>query len=600
MANVFEIEQSIRRKIELIDSRDNKTGFGLYRKLQGGSASVKEVSVDEQRILDLQDIIQKHIGFWRKYPDLFLDFLKPVDSTFNIFFFQRIFLRATFRYQFTYFTFTRGFSKSFLSVMSLYLKCVLYPNIKVFTCTAGKEQASNIAKEKIEELWDFIPQLKNEIAKEHFGKDYVRLDFKNGSRFDVLQVQNTSRGARRHCGLIEEVILVDGDKLNEIIIPTMNINRRCRNGLIDPEEIHKSQIYVTTAGFKDTFAYNKLIQLMAWQVTQGNAFCMIGDYRIPMMYDLIDQETIDNLKNDGTYNEESIAREYNSIWSGMIEGAYYSSEVFDKSRILQKAETGYVPAKKGKESSFYIVSVDVGRLVAQTVATVIKVTKMGNKYYKSLVNVFVYEGKHFETQALQIKKLIDEFNAEKLVIDANGLGRGLVDFLMIDSIDPKTGQLYPPYSVCNDHNYDNAKREDSIPMIHNFVASEQDNSNMHINLLSQLQSGNLMLLQDEKSAKARLQETKEGREMSSKRRAEYLRPYNLTSILKTEMLNLKSKIEGRYLRLDRVNKKIGKDKFSAIEMGLYYIKQNYDDTLNAQKKKKSKFSNAMFFSKGSF
>lgn len=42
------------------------------------------------------------------------------------------------RYRIFYAVFSRGFSKSFLAVMSLMLKCVLYPGAKVATVADGK------------------------------------------------------------------------------------------------------------------------------------------------------------------------------------------------------------------------------------------------------------------------------------------------------------------------------------------------------------------------------------------------------------------------------------------------------------------------------
>ena len=118
---------------------------------------------------------------------------------------------------------TRAFSKSFLSVMILMIRCVLYPGAKLFVCSGGKEQATNIAKEKIEEICDLIPAFKKEIdwrqGKSHFGKDYIKLEFRNGSRLDVVAVRESTRGGRRHGGLIEEAILIDGEKLNTVILP---------------------------------------------------------------------------------------------------------------------------------------------------------------------------------------------------------------------------------------------------------------------------------------------------------------------------------------------------------------------------------------------
>ena len=61
------------------------------------------------------------------------------------------------------------------------------------------------------------------------------------------------------------------------------------------------------------------------------------------------------------------------------------------------------------------------------------------------------------------------------------------------------------------------------------------------------------------------------------------------------MLNLKEQREGKYLTLDPVNKKIKKDKFSAFEYGLYYIKILEE---SGKKKKRERISDFMFFTPG--
>ena len=58
-------------------------------------------------------------------------------------------------------------------------------------------------------------------------------------------------------------------------------------------------------------------------------------------------------------------------------------------------------------------------------------------------------------------------------------------------------------------------------------------------------------------------------------------------ILKEEMMNLREENEGVNIILKQANKGIKKDKFSAFEYGLYYIKEEEDN-----KKKKKRFNAA--------
>jgi hypothetical protein len=73
--------------------------------------------------------------------------------------------------------------------------------------------------------------------------------------------------------------------------------------------------------------------------------------------------------------------------------------------------------------------------------------------------------------------------------------------------------------------------------------------------------------------------------MKPEERANYLHPFTLTSILKEEMMNLREENEGVNIILKQANKGIRKDKFSAFEYGLYYIKHEEEN-----KKKKKKFN----------
>lgn len=228
------------------------------------SSNRKKVGLSEERIREIIPVARQYIAYWREYPDMFIDFLLEQGNPqeFKFFFYQRVFLRAAMRHQYIYAVFPRAYSKSFLSMMVLMCRCVLYPKCKLFVTSGGKEQAAGIVKEKVQEICTLIPAFKKEIDWTRGvtleGKDYVKYVFKNGSYFDNIAARESSRGKRRHGGLIEECVGVDGQILSEVIIPTMNISRMCMDGTTHPEEqLNKSQIYITTAGFKNTFPYVK-------------------------------------------------------------------------------------------------------------------------------------------------------------------------------------------------------------------------------------------------------------------------------------------------------------------------------------------------------
>ena len=559
------------------------------------STKRKKIGLSEERIEAIKPALRQYIAFWREYPDLFIDFLQDggdptKEKKLKFYFYQRVFLRAAMRYKYVYMTFPRAYSKSFLSVMVLMCRCILYPRSKLFVTSGGKEQAAGIVKEKVTEICTLVPAFDRELdrrpGKTREGKDYVQYVFKNSSYFDNIAASEKSRGKRRHGGLVEECVGVDGDILSQVIIPTMNVSRLCMDGTTQPDEtLNKSQIYVTTAGYKGTFAYDKLIQLLVWMITEPHkAMIMGGTWRIPVLMKLLDKNFLQDLKRDGTFNEASFDREYESKWTGTAEDAFFNGEAFDRHRQLKKPE--YEHSGRSSGQSYYVLAVDVGRKGCDSVVCVFKVTPQSmGVAYKSLVNIYVLSDEHFEDQAIKLKQLYYKYKARRIVIDANGLGIGLVDYMIKSQTDSETNDFYPDFGVDNDDEgyykkYRTKQTEEGALFL--IKANAAINTEAHANAQSQLQSGKVKFLVDERIAKAKLLETNVGKNMKAEERAEYLKPFTLTSILKEEMMNLREENEGVNIILKRANKGIKKDKFSAWEYGLYYIK------LEEEKKKKRK------------
>lgn len=165
----------------------------------------KGAIITERRIDKHRGLYEKYCEFWSVYPDLFIDLITPSTSYFKLYFYQRYFLRLCMRYGRLVVIAPRAFSKSFISILAMYLMCMFRPGIKLFICAPGKAQSAKIAKEKIFEIWELFPLLKKEIIGDgNFGGDYVRLSFRNSSIFDVVSALNSQRGGRRGAGIIDE------------------------------------------------------------------------------------------------------------------------------------------------------------------------------------------------------------------------------------------------------------------------------------------------------------------------------------------------------------------------------------------------------------
>ena len=118
------------------------------------------------------------------------------------------------------------------------------------------------------------------------------------------------------------------------------------------------------------------------------------------------------------------------------------------------------------------------------------------------------------------------------------------------------------------------------------------NTEAHSYVQTQLSSGKIKYLIDETTAKLKLMETKMGQNMTPEKRAEYLMPFTLTTSLREQMLNLVEDNEGVNIILKQSSRGTPKDKFSAFEYGMLFIKREEERT---RKRKKYDISDLMLF-----
>lgn len=556
----------------------------------------QKIGFSEERIKAIIPIARQYVSFWREYPDIFVDFMQTghnpeIKPKLELRFYQRVFMRVAMRYRYVYAVYPRGYSKSFLAVLILIVRAVLYPGAKLFTSAGGKQQAAGILAEKVNEILDLIPAFQREIdwrpGKTKVQKDYCYYLFKNGSFIDNLAANERTRGKRRTAGVLEECASMDGNILQEILIPTMNISRMCADGTTQMDEIlNQAQLYITTAGYKNTFAYQKLISTLVQMIIEPDkGFILGGTYRVPIAFDMLNKNFVSDLKREGTFNEASFDREYGSHWTGTVEGAFFDGEKFDYSRQLQKPEKE--ASGRSSAHAYYVIAVDVGRKGCQSVACVFKVTpQVQGDAIKSLVNIYTFEDDHFEDQAIKIKKLYFKYKARRLVIDGNGLGIGLIDYMIKKQVD-KNGDIFPDFGIYNDEDgyYKKYRTNETVlDAIYIIKANAPINTEAYSIVQSQLESGRIKFLIDERTAKQKLLDTKVGKAMSPEQRNEYLMPFQLTSNLKEEMLNLREENEGINIILKQASKSIKKDKFSALCYGMYYIKTEEENKRRRGKK----------------
>ena len=533
------------------------------------------------------------------YPDIFADLMTPRTSSFSMFFEQRMVIRAMARYRQGFFTFTRGFSKSFLAFYNKYTTCMFIPRHKAFIVAGTKAQAALIAREKvIDDLWVKFPLLANEMRKFKVANktktpykssgDSVEFDFSNGSVFDVIGGQ--MRGGRRHSGIFEEVITLDPVYTNETVIPLLNTTRANIRGEVNPYEPQGQKTFITSAGWQGTFAYDKLVETLCLSLIDPDKYIVMGgSYEVLVMHGRLSEDTIREIISSPSYNADQVDREYRSIWSSAVSGAVFEPNSIVNMRKMKRAE---LKARQDIGKDFYVVASDLAYDgAADTTVVVIRVTPGEYRFSYRFVNLFTIDIANFETVANVLKQTCAKYQARLLVYDANGVGATLREHLN-KSTTTSDGTYLPAYGILNPpSNVENQLRkvrEKAFNICYEIKSGGQKGSEIHGIFLGKMTNGSVRFLIKSADALNKFSENKNFAMASKTVKDRYMKPYYYTDLFERELKNLDFKqdlVSDTMIRVIRRDDKIQKDFFSAAEYGIYAVVQEFE--LPYYKKKKS-------------
>lgn len=571
------------------------------------SSNSKQIKVlRKERVKEKLELYTEALNTFLTYPDILSDIMTPKNSHFSMFFAQRIVLRCMARHRQCFSTFTRAFSKSFLAFYKTYITSMLVPRHNSFVTAGTKSQAAQIAKEKvIKDLWVKFPLLKNEMQKrgnkEAYveGTDYAEFRFTSGSIFDV--VGGHPRGMRRHEGIFEEVIEQDPVVINEEIIPLMNAPRTNCRGEINPYEPQAQKNYITTAGYSGTFAYEKNLETLCYTVIDPEHYMILGgSYIIPLMHGRLEEQTIKEILSSPTFDKDSMEREYMSKWSGSVAGVAFSPSLITSLRTIVNAEQ---KPSKLEEEEFYVISADMAKDgSADTAVIIFKVKPKEYMFNFKAISLFTINSTDYEIVANELKKTIIRYNAKLFIYDANGIGAALRDWINKPTMDKNSGIPLPGFGIINPPesskkdliNYNNLET-----ICYEIKSGGTEGERIHKVFFSRMSNGSVRFLIKKSEALAKLQRNKNFLIASTAAKRKKLEPYQFMDLMEEELKNLIVTDTGDNIRstmkVERRNKKIQKDFFSAAEYGVYathiYLETAY---YNKKRRKKSGLSRAVF------
>ena len=508
-------------------------------------------------------------AFWYLYPDLFLDAVRPKDPEtgelmgISLDFSQRMFLRSLFRFEQTYHCYPRGWGKTLVEVLAAYTKGVLVPNYTQFMTAQSLKKASDLFKQKHAEIIKFFPFFKNEFAKDPIIKEgKVEIYFKNGSFIGILPNTNDAKGSRANCIVGEESALMDKEVFDDAIEPIVSEpypNQRsmsCRNPYV-LNGLH----FVTTTYFAsmDAFEHNK--NVIEDMVRLQGRIAFGASWRLPVAFKR------GRRAEEYTTIKSSVSSlfwltNYEERWVGGSQNCLVPVHVLLEARKIQ------TPEMECDGVHDYYMGVDVARSPndnqCATSISIIKVYRDRDKIANKIQVVYLtnVEGTmDFEEQTLIIKKLYFKFKPKAIVIDANGLGIGMVDMVKKRTVDPVDNKVYPAFdhvnwkeSFCSDPT--------AIKCVYPLKA-QGINDKIIANFMVVMNSIVELLVEADFNAMHLTKDIFNCKELC----------YVHTDMLIEEINNLQTVETGvsKKLTVEPISKKYNKDRYSSLAYVLYYV-----------------------------
>lgn len=535
---------------------------------------MSEIHNNDSAFIANMDKYEELANIWLWYPDLALDLMSPKEGGIKLHSDQRIFMRCGARFFSEYGCFPRGWGKTFAEVATMVITAIRYPNIEIGLTAQTKENAASLLKDKWNELVRYYPMLQNEVVKTSFIKGDALIVFKNGARIDALANAQSSKGQRRKRLNIEESNLMDNVTFEDALEPVVEVGRVTTGKLaiINPEELNQQINFFTTPGFRGSDEYRRSIQMIRDMRDLKGKIVLGSDWMLGCWYGRgSSKSTI--LKKKMDTSPIAFDMNYGGNWVGSATGALVNINKLIKCRTLTEPIL-----MSTSESDEYYIGVDVARSQKksnnQSSIAVGKVIRNANGKIEEiqLVNIIhVSNMFNFSTQACIVKRVKKRYNARVVIVDGNGLGTGLIDELMKETYDPKTGETYPAWNTINTTAEPETKNADEC--LYDLKA-QSDQTRIISNFMDIIDSCKLRFLESRNGGDYAIMDDDD---LNSK-----VMPYVQEELFFQEVGNLKLIQNGKNLSVEKVVNKFDKDRFSAVAYLLYYIIK-VNDNANPEK-----------------
>ena len=404
---------------------------------------------------------------------------------------------------------SRATAKSYWAAQTACCIASLYPKSEVVICSATKKAARLIVNEKIRnKLMPDSPILRREIESIIDNQNDTTIKFRNGSTIVVLPALDTSRGARSTFIIYEEFRQIDKFIVDSVISPMQEV-RPAPFKDDYPELVEQPKdAYISSAWYTSHWM-NDVIQEAYRDMMSGKSSYLLGlDYSVSLVHTIKTKEVI--LKDKKKFDPMTYRIEYLNEMIRENTSAYFTHKMFtDNQRckkpfyprqtidVLGKRKNPYaIPKQKGE---IRVIACDMAftggskndnsiftclRLLPESSTYTVQSDNGSEKqlqqgYRKIVPYIEGVNGGDISLQAIRIKQLYDDFEADYVCLDGRNGGWGVYSLLAKVMYDEARDVEYSPWVAMNNDDWANKiKISGANPCIFVINATQKLNSDI--------------------------------------------------------------------------------------------------------------------------
>jgi hypothetical protein len=407
---------------------------------------------------------------------------------------------------------SRAAAKSFIIAIYSCCRCITRPYTQIVIGSATKKQARLIIRAKIEkELMAWSPMLRKEVLSIKDNGNETELTFRNHSSIIVCVANDNARGIRSQGLVREEFRMIDKYVDDSVMSPFQTV----RQAPYMLDDFYKSNddlkeepvdIYISSSWYDNGHWMWKLIDDSSKDMLNGIPSTVLAfDESIILKSGIKTKRQLkqEKKKQDPLtwrleFLNERIVENTSAFFTySMLIGSQKSKQVFYPRRTIDvrtgKKNKYAIPKQDGE---IRVVSCDIAfvenkvndnsiftciRGISETMSYQNDNSEVEIKqgYRRSYPYIESVQGGDTGRQALRIRQLYEDFEADYIVLDCRNGGIAILYALSKVMYDEERGIEYPPLKCMNNETYANAiKNQNAKEVIYAINATQQLNSDI--------------------------------------------------------------------------------------------------------------------------